>query len=213
MTTSLATLAARLETAVPALNDVPADYEQLVRDAVAQLSNDAPLVRTTTINVVAGTAAYDLPADFLFLIELSATNSINGVMISDAGLIPMATTADEYTDLTGDQIVFVPTPTYTASRTLRYAAGYALDNSDSYPRLSENAARVALLYAQHLALLAQANAVAPQGWRYSIGDEMIDKSNQGKGLATQAERLHSEYQTAVKRLQGYGSVGRVNAWD
>lgn len=212
MTTSLVTLAARLEAAVPALNSVPADYEQLARDAVAQLSSDAPMIRTATISVVSGTAAYDLPSDFVSLIELSAANTIAGVIVSDNGLIPMSTETEEYTDLSGDQIVFVPTPRYTLTRTIRYAAAHVLDESENYPRLGENAARVALLYGQYLALMAQATAVAPQGWRYSIGDEMVDKSNQGKSLATQAEGLLKQYQSAVKRLQGYGSVGRVTTW-
>lgn len=212
MSVSLASLAARLEAAVPTLNSVPADYEQLVKDAIAQFSDDAPMLRTTTLNVVAGTAAYDLPTDFVGLVELSGTNAINGVVISDNGLIPMSTETEEYTDLTGDQIVFVPTPTYTAARTLRYKATHMLDGSEAYPRLDERSASVALLYGQYLALMAQANSAAPQGWRYSIGDEMVDKSNQGKALATQAGNLLQQYQSAVRRWQGYGSLGRVQAW-
>lgn len=209
MAITLHALTARLTALVPALNSIPADYDQLVKDALAQLSADVPMLRTTTLAIVANTAAYDLPTDFVSLIELSASNVIGGIAVTNAGLVPVSSDYEEYYDLTGNQIVIVPTPTHASTRTLRYAAGHVLDSSDAYPRLNENAARIALLYGQYLALMAQANSVAPAGWRYSIGDEMIDKSNQGKALATQAEGLLKQYTAAVKSQKGYGSVGRV----
>ena len=70
MGVALTTMVARLQAQVPVRNGVPADYSQLVKDAVAQLSADAPIVTSTTLAIVAGTATYTLPTDFLFQIAL-----------------------------------------------------------------------------------------------------------------------------------------------
>lgn len=210
MGVSLATLTLRLEQMVPAANGVPADYEQLVQDAVAQLSSDVPMTKTTTLAMVSGQAAYDLPSDFQFLISLERVARPDGVIIGNGGLIPVSASYEEHYDVEGNRIVFTPTPTYSLNRTLRYGAGHVLDGNQSYPRLSENGARIALLYGQYLALMAQGNATAPAGWKYQIGDEMVDKSGQAGKLREQADGLLKQYQTAVKPLKGYGTVGTAN---
>jgi len=210
MGVTLATMALRLERSVPALNDVPGDYDQLVKDAVAQLSSDVPMTKTMQLAMVSGTAAYDLPSDFRFLISLESIRRPDGLIIGNGGLIPVSPSFEEYYDVEGNRIVFTPTPTYSLSRTLRYGAGHVLDGNDSYPRLTENGARIALLYAQHLALMAQANTVAPAGWKYQIGDEMVDKSGQAGKLREQADGLLKQYQAAVKPLKGYGMQGTAN---
>lgn len=210
MGVTLTTMAARLERLVPALNGVPDDYDQLVKDAVEQLSSDVPMTKTKTMAMVSGTAAYDLPADFRFLISLESIARPDGLIIGNGGLIPMAASYEEHYDVEGNQIVFWPTPSYSLSRTLRYGAGHVLDGNDSCPRLTENGARIALLYAQHLALMAQANATAPAGWKYQIGDEMVDKSAQAGKMREQADGLLKQYQAAVKPLKGYGTQGTAN---
>lgn len=206
MSIALPQLVERLQAAVPPRDDIPAadDYEQHVRDAVAQLSQDAPFVRTAVLAVEAGVATYELPADFLFLIELEAVAHADGVKVTPDGLVPVPTTWDERYEVLGDQIIFTPTPDYSAARRVRYAAQHALDDTDSYPRLTQNAARIALLYAQYLALTQQTHAVAGDGWRYQIGDEVVDKTRQGDGLRSEAQAAFDAYQRAVQAQKGYG---------
>lgn len=210
MSVALADLVSRLEAQVPARNNVPADYSQLVQDAVLQLSQDVPLMRPGALSIVSGTASYDLPSDFLFLIELESLANADGIIISDAGLIPVPGHWAERYYIEGSAIRFDPTPTYTLSRKFRYAATYELDSDDVYQRLTGNGARVALLYAQFLALTEQANAIVGDGWRYRIGDEEVDKSRQGDGLRNQARAALDAYQRAVSQQKGYGSRARYN---
>lgn len=216
MAVALNALVTRLQSAVPARNSVPSadDYEQHVKDAVLQLSTDVPLLRVATLSIVANTATYNLASDFLFLIELEGVASADGVLISDAGLIPVSAMWEEETYIDGTTITFDPTPTYTMSRDYRYAAIYELtgvDPDETYARMNQNGARLALLYAQYLALTQQANVVAGDGWRYQIGDEMVDKTRQGQGLLTQGQGLLTQYQGAIQSQKGYGSTARYNS--
>lgn len=194
---------------------LPAYYESAIADSLAQLAQDVPLIRTATLNIVAGTASYSLPADFLFPIALAGmVQAGDGVLLTGAGIVPAPISFSERYEVAGGQITFYPTPTYTMSRELRYGAGYALVDGE-YPRLTQNGARLALLYAQYLVGLEKANSVAGQGWKYQIGDEMVDKSNQGKSIMAQADGLLKQYQSAVKQLKGYGmraEYGEVAAW-
>lgn len=214
MAVTLADLKSRLQSAVPARGSVPSsgDYEQHVKDGVLQLSSDVPLVRVATLSIVNGTATYNLASDFLFLVELEGIASADGVILSDAGIVPVSALWEESYTVDGSTISFDPTPTYTMSRDYRYAALYELTGSpgsETYSRLTLNGARVALLYAQYLALTQQANVVAGDGWKYQIGDEMVDKSNQGRGLLGQAAGLLTQYQMAVgQQRKGYGSRER-----
>ena len=209
MTIAIAQLADRLQRAVPARNGVPGDYERLAQDAVQQLSQDVPVITAATIQVTAGQATYELPADFLYEIELAGLPVQDGVIVSNGGLIPMGNSWEETHYIEGDTLRFDPVPTYSATRTLRYAAQHVATNG-VYPRLSENGARVAMLYGQYLALLEQANAVAGDGWAYKIGDESVDKRGQGAAVQAQASAALVNYQNAIRPLQGYGSRYKQN---
>ena len=211
MTISIAQLADRLQRAVPARNDVPSDYERLAQDAVHQLSQDVPVITAATIQVTAGQATYALPADFLYEIELAGLPIQGGIIVGSNGLIPMGAGWQEQHYIEGEMLRLDPVPTYTAARTLRYAAQHVAVNG-VYPRLSENGARVAMLYGQYLALLAQANAVAGDGWAYKIGDESVDKRGQGSAIQAQASAALTSYQNALRPLQGYGRQYRQNPY-
>lgn len=208
----LTELTYRLQRMVPARNSIPAtdDYEQLVRDAVMQLSQDLPILRTATISVVSGIASYDLPSDFLNLIEVVSLSNPTGILVTSAGLVPVPADFEEQVRVEGLKVVFEPTPTYTLIRSIRYAAFHELVD-DGYATLTENGARAALLYAQYLALTQQANAVAGDGWSYQIGDERVDKSRQGEGLRSQADGVLKQYESVVKSQQGYGTRARHSA--
>ena len=211
MTIAIATLADRLQRAVPARNGVPSDYERLAQDAVQQLSQDVPVITAASIQVTAGQATYELPTDFLFEIELGGALSSGGIIVADNGLIPVGAGWEETHYVEGDTLRLDPVPTYTTTRTLRYAAQYVPTNG-VYPRLSENGARVAMLYGQYLALLEQANAVAGDGWAYKIGDESVDKRGQGASIQAQASAALTNYQNALRPLQGYGSRYKQNPY-
>lgn len=208
MAVTLAALVARLQAAVPAKDGVPAtaDYSRHVQDAVLQLSQDAPLRKTGTLAVVSGTADYALPADFLFLIEWPSLLTEDGVIINEAGIIPLPDAWEETVDVAGATLTIDPEPGYTLSRTFRYAALHAQTGgagSDTYATLTETTARVALLYAQHLALTQQAVNVSGNNWRYQIGDEMVDKSRQFEGYRAAIETALTSYRQAVQALKGY----------
>lgn len=214
MSIALSLLAARLERTVTQRNGAPADYEQLARDAVAQLGQDVPIITSAAIQVTAGQASYALPVDFLFVIQLAGLAGLdcNGNVINgDNGIVPMPAGWQETHYVEGATLRFDPVPAYTATRTLRYAALYTLLEG-AFPRLSENGARVALLYAQHLALMEQANAVAPDGWSYKIGDESVDKRGVSAAIQSQAAVALATYRNAVKSLQGYGAQHRQNPY-
>lgn len=212
MTIAIAQLADRLQRAVPARNGVPGDYERLAQDAVQQLSQDVPVITAATIQVTAGQAAYELPSDFLYEIELAGLPVQGGVIVSNGGLIPMGNSWEETHYIEGDTLRFDPVPTYSATRTLRYAAQHVASNG-VYLRLSENGARVAMLYGQYLALLEQANAVAGDAWSYKIGDESVDKRGQGAAVQAQASAALVNYQNAIRPLQGYGRQYRQNPYN
>lgn len=212
MTIAIAQLADRLQRAVPARNGVPGDYDRLAQDAVHQLSQDVPIITTATIQATAGQATYDLPSDFLYEIELAgATVYSGGVIVGDNGLIPVSSGWEEAHYIEGDTLRIDPVPAYTATRTLRYAAQHVATNG-VYPRLSENGARVAMLYGQYLALVEQANVAAGDGWAYKIGDESVDKRAQGAAIQAQAAAALTSYQNALRPLQGYGSRYRQNPY-
>jgi hypothetical protein len=195
---SLAAMVERLQRLVPARNGVPSvvDYEQHVRDAVQQLSMDVPRRVTATLNVIAGTATYTLPADCLYVVVLPKSTS-TGVIVTDAGIVFIPDDWREEINVVDGALIISPTPTFTHTRSYVYAGGYALDNG-SYVNLNENAARIALLYAQYLALTQQANVVAGDGWKYSIGDESVDKTGQASGLRQQADAMLMAYRKEVQ---------------
>lgn len=202
MSISLATLTARLTAAVPAVNGLPtsAQYQQCVEDSLADLSERKPNQKIAVISIVSGTGSYTLPSDFVRLIALETLLATDGVLISDAGLMPVDAAWTELVTVAGLVLTITPTPTYTTTRRLHYAAGHVLDNSNAYPDLTAGAAGVALLMAQALALGIQANAAAPGGWKYQIGDELVDKGRVAAGIQERAAALWERYEATVGAL-------------
>jgi hypothetical protein len=202
---SLASMVAKLQLAVAARGGVPSSsqYQQCVEDAVADLSERKPNQKVTILSIVSGTGSYALPSDFLRPIVIEQLTSTDGVLISDAGLIPVDAEWKELYTYAGQTLTITPTPTYTASRRLWYAAGHVLDGSSNYPDLTAIEARAALLLAQSLALGLQANVASQtEGWKYQIGDEMVDKTGMQKGMTSQAQALEKQYLAAVEKLVG-----------
>lgn len=203
-------LVQRLRAGSPELEETMA--LQYVEDAVEQLSQDVPILTSATLSIVSGQDTYDLPSDFAFLVELPALVSSDNVLLSNDGIIPLSAAWDERWYIEGDQVRFEPVPAYTLTRTLRYAARYVLVDG-AYPRLSENGARIALLYAQYLVMQARAQVAASDGWRYRIGDEEVDKTRVVASLQEQVKATYAAYQAAVKQLRGLGSMQRTRVYD
>lgn len=211
MSVTLAAMVARLTTAVPAQNGVPstAQYEQCVKDAVADYGERRPNRKVATLSVVSGTTSYALPSDFMREIQFEPLTGADGLLISSTGLIPLDSSLDEIYTFAGGYLTIYPTPAYTAVRDLLYAAGHVLNISNAYPDLTEAAARILLLKAQQLALDLQANTAAQSGWKYQIGDEMVDKSALGAKLRDQSGYLQKQYEDAILKAAGsvYGVRG------
>lgn len=209
---NLSDLVARLQANVPAQNSVPstAQYEQAIKDAVDDFSNRLPMRKRTTLSIVANTASYDLPDDFLRAISLRSLLAQDNVLVTDAGIVPVSDSFQEEYSVSGGQITFYPTPTYTTDRYLWYAAAYILDD-DIYQDMTNAIAGVIMLLAQSLALGLQANAQASAGWSYKIGDVAVDKKGVGKGIQSQADSLEKQYLGAVDKM--IGPVGMRSQYD
>ena len=215
MSTALASLVARLTTAVPAQKSVPSSgqYQQCCEDAAADYAERRPNQKVATISVVSGTAAYALPSDFLRQIRFEPLNGSEGVLVVSAGLIALDADFDEIYTFAGEYLTIAPTPMYTAPRELLYAAGHVLNSSGAYPDLSAADARIVLIKAQALAIDLQANVAAQSGWKYQIGDEMVDKSGLAGKYRDQAAYLLKQYEDAILKAAGsvYGQRGWVSA--
>jgi hypothetical protein len=202
-----------LEDDVPARNSVPSNsqYQRAVKTAVEDYSRRRSLTKLTVLSIVNGTASYDLPDDFLGVIELATLTSQDGVLVSGAGLIPVNATFEERYYITGLTITFDPTPTYTLDRDLWYKAGYALGADSAYTDMTEAVAGVVLLKAASLALGWQANAAAQEAWQYAIGDERVSKERLAAALEARALKMRDEYEEGVEAETG--AVGMRAKYD
>jgi len=215
MSVLLSDLVSRLEADVPARNSVPDgdQYEQAIKDAVADFSNRVPLRKRTTLSIENGTATYNLPDDFLRVINLIPLLAHDNTLVTDQGLIPVSDIFAEEYAIAGSQITFFPTPTYTTDRYLWYAAAYVLDGGDTYQDMTDNVAAIIMLKAQADCLSLQGNVEAGQGWSYKFGDEAVDKKGRGKDFRDQVDTLTKKYLDAVKNM--IGPVGHRSdyTWD
>lgn len=210
MAISLETLTTRLTADVPSRNDVPSadQYERAVQVAVADYSQRKSLRRFFDVAVVAGTGTYTLPADFLRSLGLEGWGATpTGVLNTAAGLVPVSAGYEEVITFEDGTMTIEPTPTYTMTRRLWYKAGHVLDEIDAYPLMDEADAGVILLRAQALALRMQANVAVQEAWKYSEGDEAVDKTQLAKAMQDQAKALDAQYEAGLK--QAIGAVVRA----
>lgn len=199
MTVKLTLLVEQLKSEVPARNQIPSDqqYTTAITDAVLDYSNRVPIRKQVDLAIVAGTASYTLPTDFLAYISLDIFLDQAGVLNTPAGLIALPRDFSEEISITGRTLTISPTPTYSTTRTLRYRAFYELDQNSDYDLTSQQAA-VIRLKAQATCLNLQANAAAQEAWSYGIGDEKVDKKGVYEALKKQAEAVEKQYREALK---------------
>lgn len=205
---TLAALVAELQSEVPAVNSVPttAQYTQAIKDAVAEFSRRCGRKKTAALNIISGTAAYNLPADFLKLIALESFASADGVIISNTGIIPVSADWDETYDIIGQTITFYPTPAYTLSRDYEYKAGWVLtgaSGSETYATMGDDEAQIVMIKARGLALEKISNAQASSGGlRYSFGAVSADKSVGSESLTNKIFAAHGNFTQACDRYNG-----------
>jgi len=204
MSVALSDLITRAQGLASARDGVPsaAQYTQAVKDGVMEYARRCPNKKVATLSIVSGTAAYALPSDFLFLTQVGTLANPSGVIVSDAGLIPVNANWQERWYVTGRTITFYPTPTYSISRDVWYAAGHVLNTAGEYADLLEEEATIALLKAQAICLSIKANKAADDAWSYGIGDERVSKEKLRAELQAQAEELEGKFEEAVEKRIG-----------
>jgi len=207
----LSELIARLQTEVPAVENVPTEsqYEQAIKDAVTDFSRRCGLKKFGTLTIVAGTASYALPADFMRIILLETLMSSGGVLHSTGGLIAVPATFEESYTISNGTITFKPTPTYSMARDYSYIMKWILTAIDGYPDLYEYAemgedeAQIVLLKAKGICYDKIANSMASSGtMKYSLGAVSVDKGGGTDEIVNRSYKLHGEYVDACDAYNG-----------
>lgn len=204
--TTLASLLSQLQSEVPAVSSVPttAQYTQAIKDAAAEFSRRCGLTKFAELSIVSGTAAYSLAADFMKLVMLESLAGADGVIISDAGIIPISSDWEETYQIVNKVITFKPTPTYTLTRDYRYKAAWILtggSGSETYADMGDDEAQIVMLKAKQLAKEKIANALASSGTqRYSFGAVSVDK---GSGIDAITREMYALQGQFVDACEGY----------
>ena len=206
MTKALADMITDLQEDVPAVDGTPSDtqYERAIKDAVAEFSRLCGLVKNTTINIVSGTATYNLPTDFLKKIQLdNVLEPEHNVVITATGIIPFGPTnqfEEEITIRNGVMTIY-PAPQYTMARYLEYKAAWVLDESDNYP-LTEDEVEIVMLKAKAIVFEKVDNASASSGIKYTIGNMSVDKSGLGDGYSKRVGEFEDKFERACTKYNG-----------
>jgi len=192
---TLTGLVARVTADVPAYNIVPSSgqYTQAVKDAVDAYSLRNPIVDTTTLSLVADTADYDLPSDFIVEIRMRAPE--------------LADYYGEEWEIKGDgTVTFYPTPDVAHDYELRYCARHTLSGND-YADLTDTDARVLLLYAKSLCLQMKSDKAADDAWEYTEGEQRVSKVKQSAAFETRAKKAEADYEKQLTRIPTHGRLG------
>ena len=215
MAVTLAALTTRLSDEVTAVDSVPSagQYSSAVKDAVAAFSNRTGFKKLHEFSVVSGTAAYTLPDDYLKLIKFESLYG-NGAwygddLVTGQGIIPMNSAMyEERHTIAGKTLTLHPTPTYSSTRYLWYKAGHTLDGDQAYPDMTDEMIPIVIAKAQaNIWRMIAARVSRSDGWKYQVGDVMIDKSNVGKALSTWVSDYDTEFEALVKAY--VGTVGKL----
>jgi hypothetical protein len=217
----LSELVERLQAEVPAEDGVPTEeqYEQAIRDAIWDFSERCGRIKSATISITPGNDTYTLPDDFLSLVSMPSLYStgLDAVMHTMEGLVPLSSPLlsnplyPEQHLIHGLNIVFIPTPSYTISRVIRYKAAWIStvdDYGEDFETLTEREARIILLKAKSIAAGKLSNAQAGNVMDYSFGAVSEKLDGGSSTTADVAKSAESEYLDACKRYNGqYASYG------
>jgi hypothetical protein len=203
MTITLADLILQLQEDVPPVSGVPSDaqYERAIKDAVSEFSRRCGVVKNGTLAVVAGTAAYALPADFMSIVDIDSPYEVEGdVIITATGIIPFSALAPFEEDFTvqNGTITFFPVPTYTMTRYYEYKAAWVLE-TNSYA-LTDDEVRIIMLKAKQLCFDKLANS--SKSFKYTVGNMTVDKSGNIDNYSKRQFELHGQFVTACDEYNG-----------
>ena len=206
MTAALADMIADLQEDVPAVDGTPTDaqYERAIQDAVAEFSRLCGRAKNTTISVISGIGTYDLPADFLKMIEFdSPYDPENGVIVTATGIIPFSPTApfEEYATIRNKTLAIYPVPSYTMDRFLEYKAAWVLDESENYD-LTDDEVEIVMLKAKAIAFEKINNASASSSFKYTVGNMSVDKSSMGEGYSKRVGEFEDKFERACQKYNG-----------
>jgi hypothetical protein len=219
MSKLLSDLVAKLELDVPAEDGVPTEtqYENAVIDAVRDFSELCGVMQIGTLNIISGTATYDLPADFLRLINLFTLGGEGVIYNANSQIIPLNGSFCERHTIRNGQITFYPIPRYSAARDFSYKAAWIgtdieAEGSEAadveYETMGEREARIVLMKAKALALTKKVNAQEGSGLKYSFGAVSEDLSGSSDSWGKDAKTAEAEYLAACEKYNGqYGIFG------
>lgn len=210
MSIALSTLVSRLQTQVQTEGGVPTSdqYTQAIRDAVNDFNGQVTRTKSRMLSIVAGTATYELPVDFVKIISLKPVAARQGnhgqlILVTSSGLIPLSGPLKETITIEGTVLRITPTPVYTLQRELRYGAGYVESGSPAvYAEMTEREARIVLLYAKSIAYGDLGAAKVGTVTEYTVGDVRAKLGNAATDLQTTATSALAEYQAAVEKYIG-----------
>jgi hypothetical protein len=202
--TTLAAMVTVLQSEVPAVNSTPttAQYEQAVKDAVLEFSRRCGLAKWAELNIVSGTPSYSLASDFLSMIVLDSLTGVDGVILSNSGIIPVSADWDEQYTIANKQITFTPTPTYSLTCNYKYKSGW-IASTGNYTTLGDVETQIVLIKAKQLASEKIANSAASAGgMKYSLGAVSVDKGAGIESLTQMMYKLHGEFVEACAQYNG-----------
>ena len=143
------------------------------------------------------------------LIRLADLPIAGGVLLTSDGIVPMGWSSGcaETLTIAGLTLTITPTPAYSTTRTLHYAAGDVLsDDDDTYATLDARRASVAMLKARATVLQLQAAVAARDAWVSEVGPEKVDKTKQASELRAAAAVWQAQYDAATSQAAApYGS--------
>lgn len=198
---TLADMTIRLTRTVPAQDDVPGpeQYEEAVRDAVHAFNDLYGVKKVHTFSTVAGQADYTMPDDFSRLIQLEKLTSMGNVLVVAEGLIPVDMSAPTETAMVnGRTLTIYPTPGYSTTRRVWYRAVHVLDEDEQYPAMEADVASLIHLKAQaNVWRIVCGHVSRSQGWKYQMGDVMIDKTKVADSLRGWVADMDVEFEKRV----------------
>ena len=197
-------LVALLQQEVPAVDSVPseAQYEQAIKDAAMDFSRRCGLMKFGELSIVSGTATYALPNDFQKLVTLESLVGVDGVIISNSGIIPVSANWDETFVIVNKQITFKPTPTYSLTRDFKYKSAWIFDGSEELLDAGDEEIRIILLKAAAICFEKQSNASAGAMTRYSFGAVSVEMGSASASQASDQSTKEKQYEAACEQYNG-----------
>lgn len=176
-------------------------YDQAVKDAITDFSRQCGLMKINSLPIVSGTATYSLAADFLKLVSMDALVGVDGVIVSQNGLIPLSKDFEEEWTIVNKQVTFYPTPAYSMTRYYKYKAAWIATAGD-YTSLGEDEAEIVLLRAKALASEKIANSQAGDAIKYSFGAVSEDLGGMAESAQKDSNNFDKEYAQACEVYNG-----------